>query len=243
MTVPGPDAVIFDLDGTLVDTVETRIQAWREALEQAGLPATRAQIAPLIGIDGRRLAREVAAAAGMPIDDARAEALDRTGGEIFERRNGSPRPLPGVHAFVAALDDRGVRWAIATSSRRAQVARSVAALGLRRVPLIVDGSHVRPAKPAPDLLLLAARRLGVDPRRCWYVGDSTWDVQAAVAADMLAVGITAGSAVSAADLQVAGAGVVVPALANLMELLPGAPGSAGPYREQPAFRVRRKRRP
>jgi len=216
---PRPEALIFDLDGTLVDTVQARIDAWRQALGEAGFPVSREQLAPLIGVDGKRLARQVAAAAGKPIDDHMAEEIDRTCGEIFERLNRSPSPLPGVRELVDALEQRGIRWAIATSSRKEQVAASVEALGLSREPSIVDGSHVEHAKPEPDLLLLAAHRLEVDPGRCWYVGDSTWDMVAAVAAGMIAIGVTAGSAVDAKVLNGAGAVLVVRTLADLVPLL------------------------
>ena len=191
--LPRPRAVLFDLDGTLVDSVATRIDAWLEALEEADLPTTRERLAPLIGVDGKRLAREIAALAGVPIDEDRAEAIDKRSGEIYERLNREPRPLPGVQEVVAALEARGIAWAIATSSRKAQVATSVAALGLADEPTIVDASHVEHAKPEPDLLLLAAEQLGVEPARCWYVGDSTWDMAAAVAAGMVPIGVTAGS--------------------------------------------------
>jgi len=216
---PRPEALIFDLDGTLVDTVQARIDAWRQALGEAGFPVSREQLAPLIGVDGKRLARQVAAAAGKPIDDHMAEEIDRTCGEIFERLNRSPSPLPGVRELVDALEQRGIRWAIATSSRKEQVAASVEALGLSREPSIVDGSHVEHAKPEPDLLLLAAQRLEVDPGRCWYAGDSTWDMVAAVAAGMIAIGVTAGSAVDAKVLNGAGAVLVVRTLADLVPLL------------------------
>ena len=216
---PRPEALIFDLDGTLVDTVQARIDAWRQALGEAGFPVSREQLAPLIGVDGKRLARQVAAAAGKPIDDHMAEEIDRTCGEIFERLNRSPSPLPGVRELVDALEQRGIRWAIATSSRKEQVAASVEALGLSREPTIVDGSHVEHAKPEPDLLLLGAQRLEVDPGRCWYVGDSTWDMVAAVAAGMIAIGVTAGSAVDAKVLNGAGAVLVVRTLADLVPLL------------------------
>jgi HAD superfamily hydrolase (TIGR01509 family) len=145
-----------------------------------------------------------------------AEEIDRTCGEIFERLNRSPSPLPGVREMVDALEQRGIRWAIATSSRKQQVAASVEALGLSREPAIVDGSHVEHAKPEPDLLLLAAQRLEVDPGRCWYVGDSTWDMVAAVAAGMVAIGVTAGSAVDARVLNSAGAVLVLRTLADLV---------------------------
>ncbi len=214
-----PAAVLFDLDGTLVDTVETRIAAWLRALEEASLPTNREQLAPLIGLDGKRLAKEVAAVAGSPIDEARAEEIDHLSGEIYEKLNRSPRPLSGVRRLVEAIEARHIKWAIATSSRKAQVAKSVAALGLAAEPTIVDASHVEHAKPEPDLLLLAARQLEVAPGRCWYVGDSTWDMVSAVAAGMVAIGVTAGSAVDSVALLGAGAAAVVETLDELTEAL------------------------
>jgi phosphoglycolate phosphatase len=217
--LPLPDAVLFDLDGTLIDTVETRISSWLEALEEAELPTTRERLAPLIGVDGKRLAREIAALAGVVLDEDRAEVIDKRSGEIYERLNRSPRPLPGVHELVRAIESRHIPWAIATSSRKAQVATSVNALGLDREPVIVDASHVRHAKPEPDLLLLAAKELDVEPARCWYVGDATWDMAAAVAAAMIPIGVTAGAAVEGGALRGAGAASVVASLLELAESL------------------------
>jgi len=219
--LPNPEAVIFDLDGTLVDTVETRIDAWLHALEEAGTPTTHERLAPLIGVDGKRLAREVAALAGVTLDEDRAEAVDKRSGEIYEQLNHSPRPLPGVRELIDAIEARALPWAIATSSRKEQVTTSVAALGLPKEPKIVDASHVEHAKPEPDLLLLAAKEVGVEPTRCWYVGDSTWDMVAAVAAAMIPIGVTAGAAVDEAALRGAGAATVVESLSELAESLRG----------------------
>jgi HAD superfamily hydrolase (TIGR01509 family) len=210
-----PAALIFDLDGTLVDTVQTRIRAWLQVFAEVGIGTDAELVTPLIGSDGRYLARRVADAAGAPIDDHRAEAIDRRAGEIYGQLNLDPRPLPGARELLIRLDARGLPWAIATSSRREQVAASVAALRLPREPTIVDGSHVEHAKPAPDLLLLAARELGVEPTQCWYVGDSTWDVLGAVAAGMTAIGVTTGSA-SEEELSRAGASQVVAWLGELV---------------------------
>ena len=217
-TPPPPAAVVFDLDGTLVDTVRARIDAWAEALAEAGIPADPQRLEPMIGMDGRRLAREASAGAGPDLTDDEAEALDRRSGELFDQRNRDPRPLPGAREILAALDERGVTWAIATSSRPEQVERSVRALGLAREPRIVDGSHVANAKPAPDLLLHAARELGAEPASVWYVGDSTWDMEAARAAGMHAVGVLAGAAVDADALRGAGAHRVVSTLTELAGL-------------------------
>jgi HAD superfamily hydrolase (TIGR01509 family) len=217
--LPLPNAVLFDLDGTLVDTVQTRIDAWSETFEEAGIPATRQQLAPLIGVDGKRLAREVAALVGRPTDDERAEEIDKRSGEIYERRNTDPKPLPGVRELVEAIEARQLKWSIATSSRKDQVQTSVRALGLEHEPAIVDASHVEHAKPEPDLLLRAAEELGVEPGRCWYVGDSTWDMVAAVAAGMIPIGVTTGAAVDEAALSGAGAAAVVETLNEVADAL------------------------
>jgi HAD superfamily hydrolase (TIGR01509 family) len=219
MTKPStPGAVIFDLDGTLVDTVETRIAAWLRTFEEQGIAADRKHVATLIGSDGRRMARIVAEAAGVPVDADRAEAIDRRSGEIYSELNTNPNPLPGVIELLRALDERRLQWAIATSSRQEQVGVSIDALKLERRPTIVDGSQVENAKPAPDLLLAAARKLGVKPSRSWYVGDSIWDVQAARAAGMQAIGVTSGSA-TAGDLEEAGAQLIVNDLTELIPLV------------------------
>ncbi len=214
-----PAGLIFDLDGTLVDTVRARIDGWVEALGGFGLATTADAVGPLIGMDGKRLAGEVARTAGRRPSVDELEAMDHAAGEAFDRRNREPRALPGLAEALAAIERCDARWVIATSSRAAQVRGSVAALGLRQAPEVVDGSSVAHAKPAPELLLMAATRLGVAPERCWAVGDSTWDARAAVAAGMGAVCVTAGSAVSASDLTAAGAAAVVPTLGELARLI------------------------
>jgi phosphoglycolate phosphatase-like HAD superfamily hydrolase len=95
----------------------------------------------------------------------------------------------------------------------------VQALGLARDATIVDASHVEHAKPEPDLLLRAAEQLNVEPARTWYVGDSTWDMVAAVAAAMIPIGVTVGAAVDRLALEGAGAGVVVETLTEIAEAL------------------------
>ena len=212
--LPKPGAVVFDLDGTLVDTVETRIRAWLAVFGEEHLPAARRQVADLIGSDGKRLAREVAASAGITLEPGRDERIDVRCGEIFSQMNRHPRPLPGVGRLLGNLDRVAVPWLIATSSRPEQVAASVAALGLARPARVVDGSRVAHAKPAPDLLLLAAAEAGFPPASCWYVGDATWDMLAAVAAGMIPIAVTTG-AVSGDALRVAGAGWVVATLEDL----------------------------
>jgi HAD superfamily hydrolase (TIGR01549 family) len=196
--------LIFDLDGTLVDTVAVRIDAWLRTFEEIGMRADRDFVARLIGSDGKRLAVEVANEAGSKIDMDRAEAIDRRAGERFDELNTNPRPLRGARELLVALEESEATWAIATSSRAEQVKTSVDALKLPKEPKIVDGSHVEHAKPAPDLLLEAADQLDVPLHACWYAGDATWDMLAAKAAGMVGIGLAYG-AVSAEELEHAGA--------------------------------------
>jgi phosphoglycolate phosphatase len=191
--LPEPQALLFDLDGTLVDTVATRIEAWLATFSELGLEAEESQVAKLIGADGKRLAREVAAAGGRQLTTQEAERIDQRSGEIYDQLNTDPRSLPGARSLLVALTESELPWAIATSSRREQVATSVRALRLASPPTIIDGTHVEHAKPAPDLLLLAAEELETKPAACWYVGDSTWDMEAARAANMVAVGVAYGT--------------------------------------------------
>ena len=210
-----PAALVFDLDGTLVDTVETRIRAWLSVFGEFDIPATRGMVAPMIGIDGKRLARDAAEAAGRPLPPGQDEEIDRRCGEIYESLNRDPQPLPGARELLGWLDERAWPWSIATSSRREQVGTSLAALDLGRDPAIVDGSSVEHAKPAPDLLLAAAEALDQPPSSCWCIGDSTWDMRAATAAGMAPIGVTAGSAVPAVALREAGAELVTDTLMEL----------------------------
>lgn len=214
--LPVPQGVVLDLDGTLVDTVGTRIDAWLRTFGEEGIPADRGLVAELIGSDGRQLARTVGEAFGAEVDDERAERIDARSGAIYSELNVDPKPLPGVAEFLDTLDELKLPWAIATSSRREQVGQSVAALHRRQPPLIADGSAVKLAKPHPDLLLAAAGALEVHPTSCWAVGDSTWDMAAAQAAGMTGIGITAGSAMSPDQLRAAGATLVLPVVSRLI---------------------------
>jgi HAD superfamily hydrolase (TIGR01509 family) len=219
MTDPSaPSAVIFDLDGTLVDTVGIRVQAWQETFPRFGIDPDPAFLPHLMGSDGRLLARMVAEHAGAPLAPGVDEDIDRVAGERFSALNQHPRPLPGVAGIIGWLEAAGVPWAIATSSRPDEALASVAALGLARPPLVVDGSDVEHAKPAPDLLLKAAGRLGSDPAGTWYVGDSKWDMLAAVAAGMSAIAVATG-ATSHADLVAAGATLAFDDLEDLLGYL------------------------
>ena len=220
-SLPAPEALLFDLDGTLVDTVGTRVASWIDIFEQEGIPADPDFVAPLMGSDGRFAVQRVAEEAGITIEAARAADIDDRAGVRFSELNHSPRALSGVTALVAHLDANGIAWAVATSSQPGQVQASIDALGLGRQPMVTDGSHVEHAKPAPDLLLSAARQIGREPAGIWYIGDSKWDMLAAVAAGMPAIAVLTG-ATSAEVLTEAGADAVFDDLNGVLGLLAGS---------------------
>ena len=211
-----PTAVIFDLDGTLVDTIARRVASWMRAFAEVGITADEREVGGYIGADGRMHVRQVGRSAGRVVDDELAEHVDRRSGEIFNELNVDPAPLPGARELLLALHESPLHWAIATSSRAEQVAPMIDALELAVRADVTDGSDVAHAKPEPDLLLKSAGQLGVDPAACWYIGDATWDMRASVAAGMTPIGITTG-AVDGATLVDAGATVWYASLERVHE--------------------------
>lgn len=219
-TLRAPRAVIFDLDGTLVDTVGTRVEAWMDTFPLFGIHPAPDFLAPLMGSDGKFLARTVAEHYGVPIAPGMDVEIDIEAGRRFRIRNAHPRALPAATETLDLLTARGVPWAVATSSLPDDALESVQSLGLATLPLICDGADVEHAKPAPDLLLKAAGLLDTPPEDAWYVGDSRWDMLAAAAAGMAAVGVLTG-ATSETELRASGAGVIYPTLRELLDELVG----------------------
>lgn len=214
-----PGALIFDLDGTLVDTVGTRVDSWMETFPDYGIHADAAYLAPMMGYDGRRLAGMVAEHYGVALGPGVDVEIDIAAGARFRELNARPRVLPGVAEILGALGARGLPWAIATSSLPEDARNSVAALELPSPPVICDGADVVHAKPAPDLLFKAADLLGIDPGAVWYVGDSRWDMIAATAAGMSPIAVLTG-ATDEATLRADGAAVVYATLHELLAQIP-----------------------
>jgi HAD superfamily hydrolase (TIGR01509 family) len=185
-------ALIFDLDGTLVDTVYAHVFAWQRALLEFGTPVDGWRIHRRIGMSGGLFARAVAREIGRSLTDDEAAALQRRHGEIFREILPERRPLPGAAALLAALRAGGVTHGIATSGRHPEIDRSLEALGVPPETVVVDRGDVLRAKPEPDLFLACQERLGVAVTDCYVVGDAVWDLLAARRAGMLSVGLLTG---------------------------------------------------
>jgi HAD superfamily hydrolase (TIGR01509 family) len=184
--------LVFDLDGTLVDTVYAHVLAWQRALAEAGIPVDGWRIHRRIGMSGGLFARAVARESGRPLDDAEVEAVQRRHGELFVEMLPERRPFPGAVELLAELRDGGVVHGIASSGRRPEIDRSLDALGVGSETTVVARGDVRRAKPEPDLFVECARRLGVEPEECYVIGDAVWDLLAARRAKMLSVGLLSG---------------------------------------------------
>jgi HAD superfamily hydrolase (TIGR01509 family) len=184
-------AFLFDLDGTLVDSVYQHVLAWQEALQGAGIELATWRIHRRVGMSGGLFVRALAREIGRPVADEDAERLQRLHREGYLRRIGQVRPLPGAIDLLDLLSSLAVPWAIATSGRREGSQQSIRMLG-RKEPVVVTRDDVQRAKPDPDLFLAAAARLGVPIVQCVVVGDSIWDLLAARRCGALGVGVLSG---------------------------------------------------
>jgi HAD superfamily hydrolase (TIGR01509 family) len=214
---PSP-VFLFDLDGTLVDSVYQHVAAWNDALTICGISLSVWRIHRRIGMSGGLFLNALQRETGLTFDQPTLAKLSSLHEESYLERAKSVVPLPGARQLLDVLVANGVPFAIATSG-----AHSVAdvALGLLDLPPnvpVVTRDLVARAKPDPDLFLAAAQRLGADPANCFVVGDSVWDLLAAQRARALGVGLLSGG-YGAEELQAAGAYRVYQDPANLLDHL------------------------
>ena len=186
------NAFLFDLDGTLVDSVYQHVLAWREALESAGIRLAVWRIHRQIGMSGGLFVNALLRETGHSVGKEEAEELQRMHGACFARYAPQVRPLPGAVELLEYLTRAGVPWAIATSGRLESARRTLSLLAITDDAVVVTRDQVRHAKPDPDLFLAAADRLGVDIEDAVVVGDSVWDLLAARRARALGIGLLSG---------------------------------------------------
>ena len=185
-------ALIFDLDGTLVDTVYAHVFAWQRAFAELGLPIDGWRIHRRIGMSGGLFARAAAREIGRPLSPTEVETIQRRHGEIYREILPERRPLPGAVELLADLRAEGIVHGIATSGRRPEIDASLEALGVGEETVVVERGDVERAKPEPDLFLTCAERLGVTASDSYVIGDAVWDLLAARRAGMLSIGLFSG---------------------------------------------------
>ena len=189
---PPTPAFLFDLDGTLIDSVYQHVIAWRAALGQIGIDLSVWRIHRRIGMSGGLFVQALLREIGRSLTAQEIARLQEVHAAEYSKQMGTVAALPGAPELLAALTGAGVRWGIATSGYAATARPALQLLGLPEDTPMVTRDLVRHAKPDPDLFLAAAALLGVDPRHTMVVGDSVWDLLAARRAGALGIGLQSG---------------------------------------------------
>jgi phosphoglycolate phosphatase-like HAD superfamily hydrolase len=186
-------AFLFDLDGTLVDSVYQHVLSWKEVLDAEGIEISIWRIHRKIGMSGGLFTNQLLRETGVEISRERVEQLQRGHAEAYRRHADTVRPLPGARELLSWLTDARIRWAIATSGRMETACVNLGLLGVdpEHVPVITR-EVVRHAKPDPDLFIAAAERLGTPIGSTVIVGDGIWDMLAAIRCRALSVGLLSG---------------------------------------------------
>ena len=185
-------ALIFDLDGTLVDTVYAHVFAWQRAFSDSGMAIDGWRIHRRIGMSGGLFTRAAARELDREIKPAAAAALQKRHGELFREFLPERRPLPGAVELLKFLRSVPVPHGIATSGGRPEIDASLDALGVPSDTVVIERGNVARAKPEPDLFLACQRKLGIEPDECYVIGDAVWDLLAARRAGMLSIGLLSG---------------------------------------------------
>ncbi|MEB3982751.1 HAD family hydrolase [Mycobacterium sp. 663a-19] len=216
MTPARPPAVLFDVDGTLVDSNYLHVYAWQRAFDSEGIAVAAWQIHRCIGMDGSRLVRSLS---DTPTGEAPPDVQDRIS-EAHSRfyRETAPllAPLPGAQALLRRVAGLGLQVVLASSAPDDELEMLRKALGCDDVIAETTSSRdVDTAKPEPGIVQVALDRAGVNPDRAVFVGDAVWDAHAAAGAGLACIGMRSGG-IADAELQAAGA---APIFADPQDLL------------------------
>lgn len=208
-------AILFDLDGALIDSVYQHVLAWGEALHSAKVDLPNWMIHRKIGMSDELIVKAFLRDAGAHLTPKQIERMREVHGEAYEKRSHEVRPLQGARKLLAALLKADVPHAIATSSPREPAQKFLKMLNVDENLPVVTGDDVAKAKPEPDLFLAAADLLDAKMENCMVIGDSVWDLLAAKRARAIGVGLLCGG-FGQAELEGAGAYRVYAGPADLL---------------------------
>ena len=197
-------AILFDLDGTLIDSVYEHVVAWAASLRSAGIVVPNWKIHRRIGMNGESMVRQLLREPGVRQRAVKVGPLEEKHDAGFKKAAGGIRLLPGTLELLRYLSQSGIRWAIATTGNKKQATHLLRDLKIPPPSVVITGDEVRKAKPSPDIFVLAAEGLNVPIENCIVVGDSPWDMLAAGRRRALGVGILAGG-YSKGELEESGA--------------------------------------
>ncbi|MCL4814433.1 MAG: HAD family phosphatase [Vicinamibacteraceae bacterium] len=190
MPVTGVRAFVFDLDGTMVDNMAPHLEAFARFGQRHGLPPLT--MADRARIDGKRNAEVFATVFGRTLTDAEWRAFEDEKEALYRELSvGRLVPTPGLERLLALAGERDIAIAVATSAPRENVEHTLRELGLAHLlPYVARGDEVPHGKPAPDVFLAAARRIGVPPALCVAFEDAPMGIAAARRAGMQTCGLT-----------------------------------------------------
>jgi HAD superfamily hydrolase (TIGR01509 family) len=211
-------ALIFDLDGTLVDTVYAHVLAWQRALGESGVAVDGYRLHRHVGSSGKLIVRYAQREVGRQLSAEQEETVHRRHSELFRIILPRPRPLPGAVEVFRVLRDAKIPYAIATASYRPVIDASLEAVSAGTDAVVVEGRGELHGKPEPDLFLASRKQLGVAAEECIIVGDAVWDHVAARRARMVSVGVLTGG-YGEEELYHAGAFRVYRTIADLLQNL------------------------
>jgi HAD superfamily hydrolase (TIGR01509 family) len=189
----GPVAFLFDLDGTLVDSVYNHVRAWHLALREQGFDLSVWRIHRKIGMSGGLFTAQLQRELGRKIDEQALQRLRDRHAELFRALSTDVPPLPGAVDLLRELTRQKLPWAIATSGRMRTAEMNLKSLDVDpESAVVITRDTVRYAKPDPDLFVEAARRLGATTHGSYVIGDSIWDMYAALRCGALGIGLLSG---------------------------------------------------
>ena len=212
-------AVLFDIDGTLVDSNFLHVDAWNSAFTDLGLAVPSWRIQRAIGADGSELLEQLIADES---DDVKSKATDLHS-EHYQRLTPRLQVLPGARDLVKAIVERGTRVVFATSAPQEELDHLLELLDLDdQLHAVTSSEDVETSKPKPDIIQVALQKAGVDADSAVMVGDAVWDVKSAAGAGVSTVALLSGGT-GTAELRDAGAVAVFDDAAALLETLDVSP--------------------
>lgn len=215
-------AVLFDIDGTLVDSNYLHVQAWQRAFHEASLPVQAWHIHRSIGMDGSTLVDELSDGA----DDDVQKRLKDLHTRYYEASSALLAPLPGARELLRRVADLGLQVILATSAPENELAllrQTLACDDL--VSAITSSEDVDQAKPKPDIVNVALDKAGVTADEAVFIGDTVWDVEASARAGVPCIAVLSGG-VSRGELEKAGAAAIFDDAEDLCDHLEESPITA-----------------
>lgn len=199
-----PPAVLFDVDGTLIDSNYLHVHAWHRAFNDLRIPVQSWQIHRSIGMDGKNLLDTLASGAD---EDTRSQLKDLHK-QYYQETTSLLSPLPGAREILDRIDSLGLQVVLATSAPEDELATLRTVLDRDDlISTVTSAEDVGTAKPEPVIVKIALARAEVSPLHAVFVGDAVWDAQASVGAGVACIGVLSGGT-SRYELEQAGADVV-----------------------------------